>query len=404
VLDAQGNTISVYDRKIDSTAQTITYEQSEKYIYGSSRLGVLNTKVPLLGSQNDTYSQERWTNTIGEKTYEISNHLGNVLSVISDKPIPDNLSNGGTVAYYLADIRQSSDYSPFGVTLKGRDFGLVGAEDNRYGFNSMEKDDELKGTGNSYDFGARMYDPRLGRWLAVDPLVAKYPALSPYSYCANNPILFIDPDGKDIAIKDPATGKLSIFKPGDKVPDGASKFVSDAYESLNYLNSNAGKSAVNIIDNLVSDKGYIVTITEEKGFGSGKTAYAADQSIKYNPYEGLIVGQSNDGNDKQSPSLGLLHELDHANQHRTLNNILSEAKAKLKEANTKENKAAVKVAKAAITEFWLDEKDVEENRVTQGSEQDAAKSLKQGFRKIYDDVKGIFKTDGPNSTKNWCSR
>ncbi len=70
----------------------------------------------------------------------------------------------------------------------------------RYGFNNMEKDDELKGTGNSYDFGARMYDPRIGRWLAVDPLSGKYPGYSPYCFVANMPIIAIDPDGKDIIV------------------------------------------------------------------------------------------------------------------------------------------------------------------------------------------------------------
>ncbi|MCX6232776.1 MAG: RHS repeat-associated core domain-containing protein [Bacteroidetes bacterium] len=70
----------------------------------------------------------------------------------------------------------------------------------RFGFNGQEKDDEIKGTGNSLDFGARIYDPRIGRWLALDPLQAKYPDLSPYNFCANNPIIFIDPNGKEIDI------------------------------------------------------------------------------------------------------------------------------------------------------------------------------------------------------------
>ncbi len=72
--------------------------------------------------------------------------------------------------------------------------------DYRYGFNSMEKDDEIKGKGNSYDFGARMYDSRLGRWLTIDSYFSKYPDLSPYNYTANNPIYYIDPDGKRIII------------------------------------------------------------------------------------------------------------------------------------------------------------------------------------------------------------
>lgn len=73
----------------------------------------------------------------------------------------------------------------------------------RYGFNGMEKDDEVKGSGNSLDFGARIYDSRLGRWLSVDGLAKKYPHLSPYNFVANSPLRFIDPDGNEIV---PAEG------------------------------------------------------------------------------------------------------------------------------------------------------------------------------------------------------
>jgi RHS repeat-associated protein len=72
------------------------------------------------------------------------------------------------------------------------------AECYRFSFNGMEKDEELKGLGNSLDFGARIYDPRIGRWLSIDPLAAKYPMLSTYLFVANNPIYFIDPNGEDI--------------------------------------------------------------------------------------------------------------------------------------------------------------------------------------------------------------
>jgi RHS repeat-associated protein len=67
----------------------------------------------------------------------------------------------------------------------------------RYGFNGMEKDNEIKGQGNSYDFGARIYDSRLGRWLAVDPLIGKYPKFSPYHFGYNNPLVTIDPNGEE---------------------------------------------------------------------------------------------------------------------------------------------------------------------------------------------------------------
>jgi RHS repeat-associated protein len=67
----------------------------------------------------------------------------------------------------------------------------------RYGFNGKENDNEVKGTGNQQDYGMRIYDPRLGRFLSVDPLASKYPDVSSYTAMDNNPILKVDPDGKD---------------------------------------------------------------------------------------------------------------------------------------------------------------------------------------------------------------
>jgi RHS repeat-associated protein len=65
----------------------------------------------------------------------------------------------------------------------------------RFGFNGMEKDNEMKGVGNSLDFGARMYDSRVGRWLSLDPLATKYPFATPYNFSLNTPIQAKDPDG-----------------------------------------------------------------------------------------------------------------------------------------------------------------------------------------------------------------
>lgn len=65
----------------------------------------------------------------------------------------------------------------------------------RYGFNGMEKDDEAKGRGNSYTTEFRQYDPRLGRWLSIDPLFKNFPWQSPYVAFDNNPILNTDPKG-----------------------------------------------------------------------------------------------------------------------------------------------------------------------------------------------------------------
>lgn len=74
---------------------------------------------------------------------------------------------------------------------------VIEDEDYRYAFNGKEKDDEIKsGIGNSYNYGARMYDSRLGRFLSIDPMYAGVPHSSPYSYAVNSPILFIDFDGE----------------------------------------------------------------------------------------------------------------------------------------------------------------------------------------------------------------
>jgi RHS repeat-associated protein len=65
----------------------------------------------------------------------------------------------------------------------------------RYAFNSMERDDEVKGSGNSYTTEFRQYDLRLGRWLTLDPLFSNFPWQSPYCAFDNNPIYFTDPLG-----------------------------------------------------------------------------------------------------------------------------------------------------------------------------------------------------------------
>ena len=94
------------------------------------------------------------------------------------------------------DVENSLDYYSFGMLMPER----FGGGDYRYGFNGMEKDDEVKGKGNHLDFGARCYDSRLGRWFSVDPLATKFPSMSSYNFVGNNPIAFLDPDGRDIII------------------------------------------------------------------------------------------------------------------------------------------------------------------------------------------------------------
>jgi RHS repeat-associated protein len=211
VLDAQGNTMATYERAVDENTLQISYAQTEKFIYGSARLGVQNVNIGLLGSQNNTYSQTTVPHRIGKKGYELSNHLGNVLSVISDKAIPHN-NGGGVVDYFLADIRQAQDYSPFGVLLQNRNLSLSGANPYRYLFQGQEMDDEVKGDGNSVNFEYRMHDPRLGRFFAIDPLFKDYPWNSPYAFSENIVIDHIELEGLEKAKPD-GSADLNSQKP-----------------------------------------------------------------------------------------------------------------------------------------------------------------------------------------------
>ena len=85
--------------------------------------------------------------------------------------------------------------SPNKVLLNERTRTVFGGEKFRYGFNNIEKDDELKGSGNSYDFGARMYDNRLGRFLTLDKYTIKFPSETPYIFAGNSPIFCKDFNG-----------------------------------------------------------------------------------------------------------------------------------------------------------------------------------------------------------------
>ncbi|MFH6945236.1 RHS repeat domain-containing protein [Flavobacterium sp. FlaQc-50] len=91
---------------------------------------------------------------------------------------------------------QENNYYAFGLAQKGYN-GIVNGIDNKYKDNGKElQDDDISGNKlNLYDYGARNYDPALGRWMNIDPLAEKSCRFSPYAYAMNNPVFFIDPDG-----------------------------------------------------------------------------------------------------------------------------------------------------------------------------------------------------------------
>lgn len=169
----------------------------ELHIYGSSRLGVLKmdfTLVEFDEEENITFeavaSTEYMHRDLGQKRYELSNHLGNVLVTVTDKKV--YVEDTGSVDHFLPEIMSISDYYPFGSPIAARAYA---SGEYRYGFNGMEKDDE--NNSGAYDFGARVYDGRLGRWFSLDPLFKKYPNESNYIFVSNNPIIYMDIKGMD---------------------------------------------------------------------------------------------------------------------------------------------------------------------------------------------------------------
>ncbi len=127
------------------------------------------------------------------RSLKSANHLGNVHLVLSDyRSVTGDASDN--ITGYHSVVSSSAEYYPFGMVLVE---GEYDSESYRYGFMSFEKDDEVKGAGNHISFVDYGYDPRTGRRWNIDPATAKYPHQSPYSAFNNNPIYFLDPDGKE---------------------------------------------------------------------------------------------------------------------------------------------------------------------------------------------------------------
>gem|GEM_PF-6391891 len=104
--------------------------------------------------------------------------------------VQNNINTGTAVTYYADDIR---------VYYTGTVTETLCTDDNsyRFGYNGMAKIDEVYGDASTYDFGARIYDPRIGRWLAMDPLANQFPWQSPYVGFDNSPIGLNDPTGTE---------------------------------------------------------------------------------------------------------------------------------------------------------------------------------------------------------------
>jgi RHS repeat-associated protein len=126
--------------------------------------------------------------------YELTDHLGNVCAVVTGRLLDGN--GGGTAKQ--AELVSAQGYEPFGSLLPGRNYS---SGSYRFGFQGQEKDDEVQGAnGTSYAYKYRMHDARIGRFLSIDPLAAKYPHNSTYAFSENRLIDRIELEGLETAV------------------------------------------------------------------------------------------------------------------------------------------------------------------------------------------------------------
>jgi RHS repeat-associated protein len=154
---------------------------------------------------NNKYENEGYTQIPKEAldtfsyVYNYTDHLGNIRLSYSVDPSTNVLKIVEENHYYPFGLKHNNYNSSRMLFAKEvvnerlRPLPPYMAMSYNYKYNGKEYQDEL-GL-NLYDFGGRLYDPALGRWMNIDPLASDYSSFTPYSYAINNPIYFLDPDG-----------------------------------------------------------------------------------------------------------------------------------------------------------------------------------------------------------------
>jgi len=150
--------------------------------------------------------------------YYLKDHLGNVRIVFQK-------GTGNT-----ASLLQKTDYYPFGLPYSNQ---FNSSTDNKYLYNGKELQDGI----NWFDYGARMYDPQIGRWHVIDAMAESHFDCTPYNYALNNPIWFIDPFGNDTASNGEQIGADGLTNSQWIKASQPSLIITDIpqYSSSNYL-------------------------------------------------------------------------------------------------------------------------------------------------------------------------
>ena len=183
-------------QKVEKTVSTMNNSSSQTLAVTDYLGGFQYTKVRTITQSGTTVDPRKssqffptaagYYNFLNNSyVFNYTDQLGNIRLSYQD------INSNGTID--TDEILEENNYYPFG--LKHSPSAVVKAQPNyNYKYNGKELQDEL-GL-NLYDYGARFYDPALGRWMNVDPLAEKLPGWSPYNFVRNNPINRIDPDGR----------------------------------------------------------------------------------------------------------------------------------------------------------------------------------------------------------------
>jgi len=270
--------------------------------------------------------------------YNYTDHLGNIRVSYSLDKIDNVLKILEENHYYPFGLKHTNynsgnkdyvkeneiGYSPSEFGKKIKQVSPFDKNVYKYKYNGKDYQDEL-GL-NMYDYGARNYDPAIGRWMNIDPLAEKYTKLSPYTYALDNPVYFIDPDGKRIKIG----SHFYSYEENRDYDKIKSEFERETYKALDYLYSTKaleitigeGENAktVNVLDELINDKENTIKIKK----GSESLIQYKKNTIRFNPDMGVAFFSdlnnkySRDKNDEpvanfgyNSPSAILGHELIH---------------------------------------------------------------------------------------------